>query len=136
MSSITLKSTLIKGLMAGLAAAIMNSALFYAFKNLGAINDTVQIMPGEPLGVHNAIISSIISSLIASIVYFVIALFARDAFRIFQRIAWIMLLLSFFSPFLFIPEVPVGYAISLNIMHIVVAAAVIYIMKKHIPFLR
>ncbi len=136
MSSITLKSSLIKGLMAGLAAAIMNSTLFYAFKNLGAINDTVQIMPGEPLGVHNAIISSIISSLIASIVYFVIAIFARDAFRIFQRIAWIMLLLSFFSPFLFIPEVPVGYAISLNIMHIVVAAAVIYIMKKHIPFLR
>lgn len=136
MSSITLKSSLIKGLMAGLAAAIMNSALFYAFKNLGAINDTVQIMPGEPLGVHNAIISSIVSSVIASIVYFVIAIFARDAFRIFQRIAWIMLLLSFFSPFLFIPEVPVGYAISLNIMHIVVAAAVIYIMKKHIPFLR
>jgi len=136
MASITLKSTLIKGLMAGLAAAIMNSALFYAFKNLGAINDTVQIMPGEPLGVHNAIISSIVSSLMASIVYFVIALFARDAFRIFQRIAWIMLVLSFFSPFLFIPEVPVGYAISLNIMHIVVAAAVIYIMKKHIPFLR
>ena len=136
MSSITLKSTLIKGLMAGLAAAIMNSALFYAFKNLGAINDTVQIMPGEPLGVHNAIISSIFSSVIASILYFVISLFARDAFRIFQRIAWIMLLLSFFSPFLFIPEVPVGYAISLNIMHIVVAAAVIYIMKKHIPFLR
>jgi hypothetical protein len=136
MSSITLKSSLIKGLMAGLAAAIMNSALFYAFKNLGAINDTVQIMPGEPLGVHNAIISSIFSSVIASIVYFVISLFARDAFRIFQRIAWIMLLISFFSPFLFIPEVPVGYAISLNIMHIVVAAAVIYIMKKHIPFLR
>jgi len=136
MSSITLKSSLIKGLMAGLAAAIMNSALFYAFKNLGAINDTVQIMPGEPLGVHNAIISSIFSSVIASIVYFVISLFARDAFRIFQRTAWIMLLLSFFSPFLFIPEVPVGYAISLNIMHIVVAAAIIYIMKKHIPFLR
>ena len=136
MSSITLKSSLIKGLMAGLAAAIMNSTLFYAFKNLGAINDTVQIMPGEPLGVHNAIISSIVSSLIASIVYFVISLFARDAFRIFQRIAWFMLLISFFSPFLFIPEVPVGYAISLNIMHIVVAAAIIYIMKKHIPFLR
>ena len=136
MASITLKSSLIKGLLAGLAASIMNSALFYAFKNLGAINDTVQIMPGEPLGVHNAIISSIISSVIASAVYFVIALFARDAFRIFQRIAWIMLLLSFFSPFLFIPEVPVGYAISLNIMHIVVAAAVIYIIKKHIPFLR
>ncbi len=136
MASITLKSSLIKGLLAGLAASIMNSALFYAFKNLGAINDTVQIMPGEPLGVHNAIISSIISSVIASAVYFVIALFARDAFRIFQRIAWIILLLSFFSPFLFIPEVPVGYAISLNIMHIVVAAAVIYIMKKHIPFLR
>ena len=136
MASITLQSSLIKGLLAGLAASIMNSALFYAFKNLGAINDTVQIMPGEPLGVHNAIISSIISSVIASAVYFVIALFARDAFRIFQRIAWIMLLLSFFSPFLFIPEVPVGYAISLNIMHIVVAAAVIYIMKKHIPFLR
>ncbi|MEY5131800.1 MAG: hypothetical protein RL734_1867 [Bacteroidota bacterium] len=36
MASITLKSSLIKGLMAGFAAAIMNSALYYAFKNLGA----------------------------------------------------------------------------------------------------
>lgn len=135
MATITLKSTLIKSVLAGLASAIMNSILFFAFKNLGAINDSVQIMPGEPLGVHNAIISSMISSLFAGIVYFLISLIAREAFRIFQRIAWIMLLLSFFSPFLFIPDVPVGFAISLNIMHIVVAAAILYIMKKRIPFL-
>lgn len=135
MTSITLKSTLIKALLAGLASSFLNSILFYAFRNLGAINDTVQIMPGEPLGVHNAIISSMISCLFAGIVYYLISLIAREAFRIFQRIAWVILLLSFFSPFLFIPDVPVGFAISLNIMHIVVAAAVLYIMKKHIPFL-
>lgn len=135
MTTITLKSTLIKSLIAGLASAFVNSILFYAFRNLGAINETIQIMPGEPLGVHNAIISSVISCLLAGIVYYFISLIAREAFRIFQRIAWIILLLSFFSPFLFIPDVPVGYAISLNIMHIVVAAAVLYIMKKNIPFL-
>jgi hypothetical protein len=135
MASITLKSSLIKGLMAGMASAIMNSALFYAFKNLGAINDIVQIQ-GSSLGVMQVIFSSIVFSLIAGFVYFIISLFAREAFRTFQRLAWILLIASFMNPFLFIPDIPVGFAISLNIMHIVVAAAVIYIMKKHIPFLR
>lgn len=134
MSSITLKSSLIKGLIAGIPSAIINSMLFYAFKNLGAINDVVMIQ-GSPLGVSQVIFSSIIFSLVAGFVYFIISIFAREAFRIFQRIAWFLLLISFLNPFLFIPDVPVGFAISLNIMHIVVAAAVIYVMKKHIPFL-
>ncbi|GDX64590.1 MAG: DUF6069 family protein [Ignavibacteria bacterium] len=134
MSSITLKSSLIKGLIAGIPSAIINSMLFYAFKNLGAINDVVMIQ-GSPLGVSQVIFSSIIFSLVAGFVYFIISIFAREAFRIFQRIAWLLLLISFLNPFLFIPDVPVGFAISLNIMHIVVAAAVIYVMKKHIPFL-
>jgi hypothetical protein len=109
--------------------------LYYAFKNLGAINDVVQIKPETTLGVHHTIISSIVSSIIAGLVFFSISLFARDAFRIFQRLSLIILVFSFLNPFLFIPDVPVGYAISLNIMHIVVAAAVIYVMKKNIPFL-
>ena len=134
MSSITLKSSLIKGLIAGIPSAIINSMLFYAFKNLGAINDVVMIQ-GSPLGVSQVIFSSIIFSLVAGFVYFIISIFAREAFRIFQRIAWLLLLISFLDPFLFIPDVPVGFAISLNIMHIVVAAAVIYILKKRIPFL-
>lgn len=135
MSSITLKSSLIKGLLAGAASSIINSIFYYAFKNLGAINDVVQIKPETPLGVHHAIISSIVSSIIAGLVFFLISLFARDAFRIFQRLSLIILVFSFLNPFLFIPDVPVGYAISLNIMHIVVAASVIYVMKKNIPFL-
>ena len=135
MSSITLKSSLIKGLIAGIPSAIINSMLFYAFKNLGAINDVVMIQ-GSPLGVSQVIFSSIIFSLVAGFVYFIISIFVREAFRIFQRIAWLLLLISFLNPFLFIPDVPVGFAISLNIMHIVVAAAVIYIMKRNIPFLR
>ncbi|MFN5007732.1 MAG: DUF6069 family protein [Ignavibacteria bacterium] len=134
MSSITLKSSLIKGLIAGIPSAIINSMLFFAFKNLGAINDIVMIQ-GGPLGVSQVIFSSIVFSLVAGFVYFIISIFAREAFRIFQRIAWLLLLISFLNPFLFIPDVPVGFAISLNIMHIVVAAAVIYVMKKHIPFL-
>jgi len=134
MSSITLKSSLIKGLIAGIPSAIINSMLFFAFKNLGAINDIVMIQ-GSPLGVSQVIFSSIVFSLVAGFVYFIISIFAREAFRMFQRIAWLLLLISFLNPFLFIPDVPVGFAISLNIMHIVVAAAVIYVMKKHIPFL-
>lgn len=108
--------------------------LFFAFKNLGAINDIVMIQ-GGPLGVSQVIFSSIVFSLVAGFVYFIISIFAHEAFRMFQRIAWLLLLISFLNPFLFIPDVPVGFAISLNIMHIVVAAAVIYVMKKHIPFL-
>jgi hypothetical protein len=134
MASTTLKSTLIKGLLAGLASAIINSVLFFAFKNLGAINDAVEIMPGEPIGVHNAIISSLLSSLIASLVYYVISIFSREPFRMFQRITWVILPLSFLSPFLVITNVPIGFAISLNIMHIVVAAAILYIMKRKLIF--
>ena len=121
-------------MITGIPSAIINSMLFYAFKNLGAINDVVMIQ-GSPLGVSQVIFSSIIFSLVAGFVYFIISIFVREAFRIFQRIAWLLLLISFLNPFLFIPDVPVGFAISLNIMHIVVAAAVIYVMKKHIPFL-
>ena len=92
-------------------------------------------MQGDSLGVLQVIVSSLLFSLVAGVVYFIISIFARDTFRVFQRLAWILLVLSFLNPFLFIPDVPVGYAISLNIMHIVVAAAVMYVMKKHIPFL-
>lgn len=134
MTSITLKSSLIKGLIAGVSSAIINSILYFAFKNLGAINDIVKVQ-GDSLGVLQVIVSSLLFSLVAGVVYFIISIFARDTFRVFQRLAWILLVLSFLNPFLFIPDVPVGYAISLNIMHIVVAAAVMYVMKKHIPFL-
>lgn len=134
MSSISLKSALIKGVIAGIPSAIINSILYFAFKNLGAINDVV-LVQGDPLGVSKVIFSSIMFSVVAGFVFYVISLFAREAFRIFQRLAWIFLIISFLNPFLLIPDVPVGFAISLNIMHIVVAAAVIYVMKKHIPFL-
>ena len=135
MSSITFRSSIIKGLIAGVSSAIINIILYYAFKNLGALNDSVEVQPGSTLGVHHVMFSSISFSLVASIVFFIISIFAREAYRMFQRLAWILLALSFLNPFLFIPDVPVGFAISLNIMHIVVAAAVMYVMKKYIPFL-
>lgn len=126
----TFSGSLVKGLIAGLIAALFNAILFYVFSSIGAINDTIHIQPGTPLAIQNILISSVIPSLIAGIVYFLISLKANNPLKTFQRLALTLLILSFISPFLFIPHVTFSYASVLNGMHIVVAWSIMYVFRK------
>jgi hypothetical protein len=41
-----------------------------------------------------------------------------------------IVLLSFINPFVAIPHITVAYGIALNLMHVVVALALLYFIKK------
>jgi hypothetical protein len=45
-------------------------------------------------------------------------------------VAIVLLLLSFINPFVAIPHITVAYGIALNLMHLVVALALLYFIIK------
>jgi len=118
------------GVMAAGVATGLNALLFFIFKALGIIVDTIFIQPNQPLTVVPIIISSILPSLIASLVFFLLEKFTKNGFKIFRIIALVLMVLSFINPFMGIPNVTVAYALVLNLMHVVVAGAVLYFLGK------
>ena len=118
------------GLMAAGVATGLNALLFFIFKALGIIVDNIFIQPNQPLTVFPVIISSILPSLIASLVFFLLEKFTKNGFKVFRIIALVLVVLSFINPFMGIPNVTVAYAVVLNLMHVVVAGAVLYFIGK------
>lgn len=118
------------GLMAAGVATGLNALLFFIFKALGIIVDTIFIQPNQPLTIVPIIISSILPSLIASLVFFLLEKFTKNGFKVFRIIALVLVVLSFINPFMGIPNVTVAYAVVLNLMHVVVAGAVLYFIGK------
>jgi hypothetical protein len=78
-------------------------------------------------------LSSLIPSMLAGLVYYLLARFTKNGYRYFTILAIVLLLFSFGNPFFAIPNVPISYAIALNIMHVVVVACLLYSFKKFVP---
>jgi len=127
---VPLLASLKAGLLAGLAAALINAVLFFFFRAAGVITDSVLLPDYRPLTVVPVILSSLIPALLGSVAYYLLVRFTRDGYRYFTIIAVILLILSFGNPFLGIPNVTVPYALALNVMHVVVAAALLYALRK------
>ena len=94
--------------------------------------DTIFIQPNQPLTIIPIIISSILPTMVASVVFFLIEKFTNNGFKIFRLVSIILLILSFMNPFMGIPEVTVGYAMVLNLMHVVVAGSILYFVNKRV----
>jgi hypothetical protein len=129
-TKLSFKQAFMAGLMAAGVATGLNALLFFIFKALGIIVDTIFIQPNQPLTVVPIIISSILPSLIASLVFFLLEKFTKNGFKIFRIIALVLMVLSFINPFMGIPNVTLAYALVLNLMHLVVAGAVLYFLGK------
>ena len=127
---IDFKSALKAGVIAGAASAVINSILFFAFHSAGILVDTIEIQPGEALTVVPIILSSLIPSIIGASVFYLFDKFSSKGLRNFQILAIILLALSFANPFMGIPNVTIGYALALNLMHIVVAFSLLYFIRK------
>jgi Na+/phosphate symporter len=74
-------------------------------------------------------LSSIVPTLIAGIVFFLFEKYTNNGFRIFSIVAIVLGLLSLTSPFMQIKDVTVGFGVVLDIMHVVVVAALLYFLK-------
>lgn len=129
-TKLAFKQAFMAGLMAAGVATGLNALLFFIFKALGIIVDTIFIQPNQPLTIVPIIISSILPSLIASLVFFLLEKFTKNGFKVFRIIALVLVVLSFINPFMGIPNVTVAYAVVFNLMHVVVAGAVLYFIGK------
>ena len=111
--------------LAGLIAAVINVVLFYIGTATGAIPaDLIIPNAGQPLTVIPVIIASFVPAIAAGLLLALLNRFTKRPLRIFNIIAVILLVFSFSSPFS-IPGVPVGMIVILNLMHVVVAGAVL-----------
>lgn len=131
-TKINFKQALMAGAMASLTAVVINAVLFLIFQAAGVIVDTIFIQPNQPLTIIPIIISSILPTMVASVVFFLIEKFTNNGFKIFRLVSIILLILSFMNPFMGIPEVTVGYAMVLNLMHVVVAGSILYFVNKRV----
>jgi hypothetical protein len=114
-----------------IAAAVINAVLFFIGKATGLLSDAVLIQPAnEPISLIPVIISSIIPTLLAGGVLALLNRFVSAPLRVFNIIAVVLLLLSFINPFAAIPNVPIGMGVWLNVMHVVVAGAVVYAFNR------
>jgi hypothetical protein len=116
--------------MAAGVATIVNAILFYIFKSGGIIVDTIFIQPNQPLTIIPIIMASILPTIVAILVFFLFEKFSNNGFKIFRIVSLILMVLSFVNPFVGIPGVTAGYALALNLMHIVVVGALLYFIGK------
>ena len=122
-----------KCIMAGLYAAVisvaLNAILFFILHMTEIITNDV-LINGKNLTVVPVIISSGVTSIIASMVFFLFEKYTDRGFKYFSILAFVIFAMSLYSPFYFIPEVKLPYALGLNAMHLVVYAAItIFIMQ-------
>lgn len=125
-TKLNFKQAFTAGLMAAGIATVVNAILFLVFHSAGIIVDTIFIQPNQPMTIVPIIISSIVPTLIATLVFFLFEKFTKNGFKIFRIVALILLVLSFVNPFMGIQGVTVGYAIVLNLMHVIVVGALLY----------
>lgn len=122
-----------KCIMAGLYAAVisvaLNAMLFFILHMTEIITNDI-LIDGEKLTVVPVIISSAVTSIIASMVFFLFEKYTDKGFRYFSIFAFIVFVVTAFSPFFSIPNVTTKYALGLVAMHLVVYAAItIFIMQ-------
>ncbi len=129
-NKLTLKQSLLAGLFAGLAAAVINAVLFLIFRGTGVITDSIYVKPKEPLTIVPVIMASIVPLVIGSFLFYLVERFTASGLKIFTVVALVLTAISLISPFTVIPGVTTGYALVLCLMHIVAALSLLYFLRR------
>lgn len=131
-NKLSFKDSFMAGLMAAGAATVVNAVLFFVFHAAGVISDSIFIQPNQPMTIVPIIISSILPTLIAALVFFLLEKYTNSGFKIFRIISIVLMVLTFINPFVGIVGVTLGYALVLNLMHVVVVASLLYFIGKSV----
>lgn len=119
-------SIFMSGLKAGALSIALNAILFYAFHAAGVLTDDIMIQDDQALTIVPVIMSSLVPSLIGACVYFLFEKFSNNGWRNFRILALVLFVLTLANPFMGIPGVTMGYALVLDLMHVVVAGSLMY----------
>ena len=129
-TKLTFKQSVTAGAIAGAVALVINAVLFFIFHAAGVLTDDIMIQPNQPLTIVPIILSSVMPSIVGACVFFLFEKYATNGYKGFTILSIILLVLSFMNPFMGIPNVTMGYAIVLNVMHVVVAVSLLYFIKR------
>lgn len=129
-TKLSFKKSIVAGLTAAGVSSVVNAILFFIFHGVGVINDSIFIQPDQPLTIVPIIISSVFPSIIGSIIFFFIEKYSTKGFKVFSIVSAVFVILTFANPFLGIPNVTLGYALALNLMHVVVAGFVLFFISR------
>ncbi|MEM8506284.1 MAG: DUF6069 family protein [Bacteroidota bacterium] len=113
-----------------LVSVILNILIFYIGQNTGFISKALPVLSdGSPIGLPAVVLASVFPVFVATLLLWVLSFVLKKYRVIFSVICFVVLFLSFATPFS-IPNVPVKMAMTLNLMHIVVAGSVFYFLTK------
>lgn len=114
-------------LLAALAAAVINAAIYFAASGVGFVSQNVLVpTPGgeQSLTASLVVISSIAGAIGATVVFALIVALAWRPVRLFRIVATVVLLLSLAMP-LTIPGAPLSMVLSLEVMHVAAWAVIV-----------
>lgn len=114
--------------IAAVAAAGANGLLFLIGSAFGLFPETIVIpASGQPVSIIPVLFMSVVAAVGGGLVYALLSRFAKQPKRIFRILALLILILSFGAPTVF-PNAPVSYYIALNVLHVVAAAIITWVL--------
>lgn len=118
-------------LKTALYSVIVNVLLYFLLERLGVIHQSVFINDDPNMSITPAAvsISSIVPTLLGGLVFWLMVRFFQKGVRYFSFLAIGLGFLSFAAPFS-LPEIPLGMAMALNLMHVVVIYNMLHYFRK------
>ncbi len=113
------------GPLAAVAAAVANAVVYFVASALGAMPQDVIVEDSGPVTLEPVIFASVIGAVGAVVVFAIVALLVRQRpIRVFNVVATVALVLSFYTPFT-IPGAPAAMVATLLLMHVVAAVVIV-----------
>ncbi len=121
--------------LAAAASAAINAVLYFIGDASGLMDKSIGV-PGPDGAIQSitllpVLMSSIIPTLIAAGVLALINRFSDNPLRIYGIVTIVLFVVTLGNPFLSIPNVPLGMAIWLDLMHAVVAGVAWYAFSRY-----
>lgn len=123
-----LKFTLIV-LKTALYSAVVNVLLYIVLQNLGVIHSAI-FMNGSPTNpITTIVLSSVLPTFFGGLAFWLLLHYLKKGVTYFSAAVFLLGLLSFAAPFS-LPGIPIGMALALNLMHVVVMYNMLHYFRK------
>jgi len=112
-------------------SALVNALLFLLLERLGVIHTSIYINddPNMAITLVPVIVSSVLPTLLGGVIFWLLLRYLKKGITIFGVASVVLGLISFAAPFQ-LPEIPLGMAMALNLMHVVVLYNMLHYFRK------
>jgi len=112
-------------------SALVNGLLFLLLERLGVIHTSIYLNndPNQAITLLPVVLSSVFPTLFGGLVFWLLVRYLKKGATVFGVAAVVIGLISFATPFS-LPEIPLGMAMALNLMHVVVLYNMLHYFRK------